>query len=123
MDSPGDGTPRPRHLALSDCREMTGGLQQAVHSQTYNPDGENDVSVRPADRSLEAFKEKIEGLVKSDKKRKAAVKEKKKAERFAKQRAWNHTIKRVQRYLGIREIHRDRHKASGNTPANSSLGR
>jgi hypothetical protein len=112
MDFPGDGTPRPRYLGLSDEREMAECLKLAIPSRTYRPDGENDASVGPTDKSLGAFKTKMELLVESDKKKKGVIKQKKKAERIAKQKSWIHTVKRVQRYLGIRGIH---HKASGNT--------
>jgi hypothetical protein len=125
LDFPEDGTPRPRYLGRSDEREMAEVLKQAVPSRTYKPDGERELSIDPTDKSLEAFKRKMELLVENDKKKKAAVKEKKRAERFAKQRSWNHSIKRVQRYLGIREVHRGHHEAIntiGGSSGDSGLG-
>jgi hypothetical protein len=82
-------------------------LKKAIPSSSYRPDDEAETKCEPTGKSLEAFKKKIELLLESDNKKKALTKERKKSERFAKQRAWNHEIKRVQRYLGLREVVRD----------------
>jgi hypothetical protein len=96
---------------------MAEGLKRAIPSFSYKPDSEHEASSEPTEQSVEAFKKKIELLLESDKKKKAATKEKKKTERFAKQRAWSHTVKRVQRYLGVRGA---RHN---HTELNSLVGR
>jgi hypothetical protein len=107
FEFPKDGTPRPRYLGHTNEREMAEHLKKAIPSSSYRPDDEAETKCEPTGKSLEAFKKKIELLLESDKKKKALTKERKKSERFAKQRAWNHEIKRVQRYLGLREVVRD----------------
>ncbi len=58
----------------------------------------------PSDRSLAAFQAKINLMVQAQKGKKVAKKEKQKKDRIEKQHSWSHGIKRVQRYLGLREI-------------------
>lgn len=53
--------------------------------------------------------------------KKLASKEKQKTERIAKQQSWNHCIKRVQRYLGLREIRRGHHALTRSGLENSGL--
>jgi hypothetical protein len=125
VDFPEDGMPRPRYLGRSTEREMAEALKQSVPSRTYKPDGEPELTVDPTDKSLEAFKRKMELLVQNDKKRKAVVKEKKRAERLQKQQSWNRIVKRVQRYLGIREAYRGQHnttKTTGESLPDAHLG-
>ena len=101
-------------------------LRKAIPSSSYRPDDEVEAKVEPTEKSLEAFKKKIELLLESDKQKKGLIKEKKKLERFAKQRAWNHEVKRVQRYLGLRQAGRGNHeayRAVGGSLKNSSLGK
>jgi hypothetical protein len=101
-------------------------LKKAIPSSSYRPDGEAEAKCKPSEQSLAAFKKKIELLLESDKKKKGLTKEKKKLERFAKQQAWNHEIKRVQRYLGLREAvcgHHGVYRAASRTLKNSSLGK
>ena len=59
---------------------------------------------KPSDRSLEAFQAKINLIVQAQKGKKVVIKEKQKKERIEKQHSWSHGIKRVQRYLGLREL-------------------
>jgi hypothetical protein len=49
------------------------------------------------------FKAKIDLMMQVQRGKKTANKEQQKAERLKKQQSWNHSIKRVQRYLGIRQ--------------------
>jgi hypothetical protein len=126
FEFPKDGTPRPRYLGHTNEREMAECLKKAIPSSSYRPDGEVEATYRPTEKSLEAFKKKIELLLESDKKKKSLTKEKKKLERFAKQQAWNHEIKRVQRYLGLRQVSRGdhgAHKSAGRILKDSSLGK
>ena len=75
-------------------------------SLTYKsrPGGLPPSSKEPSDRSLEAFQAKINLMLQAQKAKKVANKERQKKERIEKQHSWSHGIKRVQRYLGIREI-------------------
>jgi len=100
-------------------------LKKAIPSSSWRPDGEAEAKCEPTEKSLDAFKKKIELLLESDKKKKGLSKEKKKTERFAKQRAWNHEIKRVQRYLGLRKAirrNRDAYIAIDRYPKRPSSG-
>lgn len=104
LEFPRDGTPRPRYLGESDSQEMADQLKTAPPPTYYAPEGEDDSpKIDPSDRSLEAFKLKIEILLKSEKIRKAKNKQQKQSDRLAKQKAWSNSLKRVQRYLGLRE--------------------
>jgi hypothetical protein len=126
FEFPKDGTPRPRYLGHTNEREMAECLKKAIPSSSYRPDGEVEEKCKPSEKSLEAFKKKIELLLESDGQKKGLIKEKKKLERFAKQRAWNHEIKRVQRYLGLRQAghgNNGAYKAAGASLKNSSLGK
>jgi hypothetical protein len=109
---PKDGTPRPRYLGHTNEREMAECLKKAVPSASYRPDGEAQADCEPTEKSLETFKKKIDLLFESEKRKKAANREKKKVERFAKQQAWNHEVKRVQRYLGLREVRHNYNKVN-----------
>lgn len=57
----------------------------------------------PSQASLIEFKAKVDLVTRLQRGKKMVNKEKQKAERVAKQQSWNKSIKRVQRYLGIRQ--------------------
>lgn len=82
---------------------MAENLRTTVPPSWFKAKGEAAPVGTPSDRSLAAFKAKIDLMVQAQKGRKVASKEKQKTERIAKQQSWNHTTKRVQRYLGIRQ--------------------
>lgn len=69
----------------------------------YKLDGEAVITEVPSNRSLLAFKAKIDLMMQAQKGKKLANKGKQRVERIAKQQFWKDSIKRVQRYLGIRE--------------------
>lgn len=83
---------------------MADNLRGAVPLAHYRPEDEFEDASKPTDRSLAAFKEKIELMLEDDKKKKALSKEKKKIERISKQQSWGQATKRIQRYLGLRGI-------------------
>ncbi|KAI9050016.1 hypothetical protein LZ554_006161 [Drepanopeziza brunnea f. sp. 'monogermtubi'] len=98
-----DGNPQPRYLGFSINSKMAESLRNNVPPHYYKLDGEPGAVGSPSDRSLAAFRVKIELMTQAAKGKKTANKEKQKRERIEKQQAWHHTIKRVQRYLGLRE--------------------
>lgn len=104
---PDDGTPRPRYIGRSNDYETAVLTKKAIPSKGYRPQNEPAASTKPSDESLETFKERMEEMLEIDRKKKAALKSKKQAERYAKQQGWNHVTKRVQRYLGLRERQKD----------------
>jgi len=103
LECPNDGTPRPRYIGHSNDPQTAVLIKKAIPSDSYRPSNEPPASKMPSDESLEAFKEKMEDILETDKKRKLAAKLKRQAERHAKQQGWNHVTKRIQRYLGLRE--------------------
>lgn len=81
---------------------MADKLRGAIPLAHYQLEDEPKDGPNPTDRSLAAFKRKMEMMHEDDKQKKALSKEKKKVERIAKQQSWGRAMKRVQRYLGLR---------------------
>jgi hypothetical protein len=73
------------------------------HLGYFKLDGEPGVIENPSQASLIEFKAKVDLMTRLQRGKKMVNKEKQKAERVAKQQSWNKSIKRVQRYLGIRQ--------------------
>lgn len=94
---------------------MADNVHSAVPPSWFKHKGEIDKTPTPSDRSVAAFKAKIDLIAQAQKGRKVVSAEKKKVERIAKQQSWNHTTKRVQRYLGLR-------KASNETQKENARG-
>jgi hypothetical protein len=82
---------------------MADNLQSAVPPSWLKHKDETDEIPDATDRSLAAFKAKVELMVQAQKAKKRASAENKKAERVAKQQSWKNATKRVQRYLGLRQ--------------------
>jgi hypothetical protein len=77
--------------------------------------------MNPSETSLAIFRDKIDQMVRAQKGKKLASKEKQKTERIAQQQSWGQSIKRVQRYLGIREVSHAHHAAIRASLENSGL--
>jgi hypothetical protein len=101
---------------------MADSLKNNAPPSYYKLDNEPDVISTPSERSLAAFRAKIEFMNLAQKGKKLAHKEKQKTERIAKQQSWNHSIKRIQRYLGIREVRHGYHAAIRKGLEASGLG-
>lgn len=97
-----EGIDRPRYLGRSTHRYMSDSLRLAIPPAAYKPDAASSL-ISPTDRSVEAFRKKIELLLEDEKKKKAATKEKKNAERKVKQMETTRAVKRVQSFLGMRK--------------------
>ena len=82
---------------------MAENLRAAIPPCWFEAAGKTTAVGTPSDRSLAAFKAKIDLMTQAAKGRKVVSKEKQKTERIARQQSWNHSTKRVQRYLGIRQ--------------------
>ncbi|CAD6442831.1 d7b7b35d-8a93-49ab-8a4f-0ef94b5017f3 [Sclerotinia trifoliorum] len=98
-----DGTPYPRYLGRALNKNMADELRENVPPRYYKLDGEPPITEPPVDTSFEAFRAKIAAMNLTAKNKKAQNKERQKVERFAKQRSWRGSTKRVQRYLGLRK--------------------
>jgi hypothetical protein len=81
---------------------MAEDLRTAIPPAWHKAKGEVDANA-PSDRSLEAFKAKIDLIAQAQKGKKVVTKEKQKGDRIARQQGWSHSTKRVQRYLGLRQ--------------------
>ncbi|KAI9717749.1 MAG: hypothetical protein M1812_004478 [Candelaria pacifica] len=98
-----DNTPRPRYLGQSSSRSTFDNMVQNTPEEGYRPAEESSQTEYATDRSLIAFKRKIELGFEATKNRNKASKAKKKGERIQKQQSWIRQLKRIQRYLGLRE--------------------
>jgi hypothetical protein len=98
-----DGTPRPRYLGRTSNREAAETLRNNVPPAYYKPKNEPKSTVTPTEQALEAFKAKIELMNAAQKGKKTANKEKARKERLFNQSSWKDSLKRTQRYLGLRE--------------------
>lgn len=78
-------------------------LTTNVPAEDFKLKGEPEETLTPSNRSLAAFKTKVEGIIAVQKREKTTNKDKKKVERIAQQESWRHSIKRIQRYMGIRQ--------------------
>ncbi|KAI9810326.1 MAG: hypothetical protein M1832_001360 [Thelocarpon impressellum] len=102
-----DHTPRPRFLGRAQSKLRFEQLESMVPDENFKPDSEAAPAARPADRSLAAFRRKMELAIDAAKNKSRASKAKKKEDRVQRQQAWAHQIKRTQRYLGLRQRRED----------------
>ena len=98
-----DGTPRPRYLGRSTNKEAAESLRNNIPPTYYKPMNEPKSTVTPTEQALEAFKAKLELMNAAQKGRKTVSKEKARKERLFNQQSWKASLKRTQRYLGLRE--------------------
>lgn len=120
MKFPNDGTKSPRYLGEINDKAMADQLKTAIPPQTYKPDRAQRPVIIPDDRSIEAFRGKIQILLTLEKKKKENVKAKKQKDKAEKQKSWGERVKRVQRYLGLREIRSGHHQAMRQLNGNTS---
>lgn len=83
---------------------MAQDLHRNIPPSYFKLDAEPQAAGAPSDRSLSAFKKKMDDMMMLQKHKKAATAEKRKKERFDRQKAWCHSLKRIQRYLGLRKL-------------------
>ena len=97
-----DHTPRPRYLGRCISKMEFDKLESMIPDETFKPEGHSGMP-KPTDRSLAAFRTKIELALDATKTKSKASRAKKKEERVRRQQAWARQIKRTQRYLGLRQ--------------------
>lgn len=102
-----DGNPHPRYLGRSTSREHFDDLKFRAPPYYYKLDDESGIVETPSDRSLVAFQSKFAQITANEKGKKAAQKDKQAKGRIQRQQGWGASIKRVQYYLGIREVRDD----------------
>ncbi|TVY13160.1 Uncharacterized protein LARI1_G008062 [Lachnellula arida] len=98
-----DGTPRPRYLGRTANKEAAETLRNNIPPTYYKPKNEPKSTVTPTPQALEAFKAKLELMNAAQKGKKSGSKDKLKRERLFNQQSWKTSLKRTQRYLGLRE--------------------
>ena len=89
---------------LSEVPSIHCGLYLLIgtHIGTFKPERGSSVMKTPSQKSIAAFKAKVDAIMKTQKVKKTAKQEKKKVERAAQEESSRQSIKRVQTYLGIR---------------------
>lgn len=125
-----DGTPQPKHLGISRCRDDVAAMQASIppwpgnsteclenwpqdaaqHLSALELSGSDvgswrsmtDAGRKPTERSLADFKAKIERILASAKRGKQAAKQKKMADRLLQQQDWVKQLKLAQCYFGLR---------------------
>ncbi|KAH6682101.1 hypothetical protein B0J14DRAFT_230794 [Halenospora varia] len=100
---PTDGTPRPRYLGRSTTQAKADELKNNVPPSYLKALGEITTKETPSDQAIAAFETTIEIIAKAQRAKKATKKEKSQKERIQIRTSWKSSIKRTQRYLGLRE--------------------
>lgn len=98
-------TPRPRYLGRANNKAAADELLLRVPPSNFKLDGEEDTNPAVTQESLEAFQEKISLINHNPQKKsgKSKPSQAKKVEtRNLKKKHWRQSIKRVQKYLGLR---------------------
>lgn len=115
-----DGNAQPRYLGRSSAKEDFDALKARVPPYYHKLDGEPTTVEFPDKRSLAAFREKLTLMTANEKGKKAANKAKRNDDRIQRHQSWGGSIKRVQCYIGIREIRDDKEAISAYQRASSS---
>ncbi|KAI9816462.1 MAG: hypothetical protein M1827_001594 [Pycnora praestabilis] len=99
-----DHTPRPRYLGQVRSRSKFDSMAELIPNASYQHPKEaiEGPLSPPSDRSLAAFKKKMELAVEATKNKSKASNAKKKLERDQRKQSWVRLLKRTQRYLGVR---------------------
>ncbi|KAL1857965.1 hypothetical protein Plec18170_003189 [Paecilomyces lecythidis] len=99
-----DGTPQPQFLGQCTSREMKDKLEYNALTASDGKDDHNPPAgcTPEVDRSFAAFRKKIEAALEATKNRNKASKAKKRQNQIEKRQEWSRTLRRTQRYLGLR---------------------
>lgn len=92
----------PRYLGRSHTREEFVKLEKHVPSIAWRPDGEVRKDPPPDERTKEACRLQLEMAYEVSRGRNKANKAAKKQERSVKQQQWKDSLKKAERYLGLR---------------------
>ncbi|KAI9749760.1 MAG: hypothetical protein M4579_006750 [Chaenotheca gracillima] len=115
-----DYTPRPRYLGLATVKMSFENLEGMIPLPGFKPKDEPAEAAAPSDRSLAAFKLKVERGIAATQRSKNAAKLKRQENRIQSQQGWGNQIKRLHRYLGLRERSRES-SDSGAPPSTSGI--
>lgn len=99
-----DGNPEARYLGKTSSKETFDFLKSNVPPYYHRTEGEATGAGIPDERSRASFKEKVTLLMANERGKKATSKQKKVENRIHRQEVLGSSIKRVQRYIGIREF-------------------
>ncbi|KZF24156.1 hypothetical protein L228DRAFT_90810 [Xylona heveae TC161] len=95
--------PRPRFLGQCNTQAAFKELERNIPSISFKPDHEKvSEAGQPTDKSLNAFKKKVELALEIARNRNKASKAKKRTQRIDRQQGWVKELKKAQRFLGLR---------------------
>ncbi|RKF62934.1 putative qde-2-interacting protein [Erysiphe neolycopersici] len=97
-----EGTPRPRYLGQVNSKLAMDKLIYKVPSWRFKLDGEPEMPKVLTDDGYEIFRNNV-ALAQQKQAKKAVAKDKAAKTRIHNQKSYRQTIKRVQRYLGLRQ--------------------
>jgi hypothetical protein len=95
-------TPRPRYLGKSNTQAAATRLSEEVPPTYYKRPGE-PVNMEPTNAEIDAFQAKILLMTETQAATKKANREKKTKSQLNTRKEWSNSIKRVQRYMGLRQ--------------------
>jgi hypothetical protein len=120
----GDRTPRPRYLGRSITQGTASKLLEEV-PPTYYKRPKEPVTMEPGNHDIDAFQAKILLMTQTQAAKGRANKEQKNKSQQKTRKEWGDSIKRVQRYLGLRKNceaeHDERSWAEYNEAAESGM--
>jgi hypothetical protein len=93
---PNEDLPRPRYLGISDSKKMFAAFETSIPK---NMDDHEDST----GRSFEEWKKKIEAVFEATRNKNKRSKAKKQRQRVLTKTDWARQLRRLQRYLGLRE--------------------
>ncbi|CCU80344.1 QDE-2 interacting protein [Blumeria hordei DH14] len=115
-----NGMPRPRYLGNAQSKDTVEKLQLNVPARDEHLTGESEILPRDNEKIKQEFKDKLVLISNPSSGQKGTRKKNNKEKTTKKKQAWNHSIKRVQRYLGIRLSRTEKSNAQNDTKHSDS---
>ncbi|EPQ64957.1 hypothetical protein BGT96224_604 [Blumeria graminis f. sp. tritici 96224] len=107
--------PRPRYLGNAQSKNTVEELLLNVPLKDDYLKGEHEIFPRENEKLIQEFKDKLFLISNPSSGKKGSRKKNNKEKTTKKKQAWNHSIKRVQRYLGIRLSSTEQSSAQNDT--------
>ncbi len=95
-----DGSPRPRYLGCLSAENPLDKMESQIPGPDFKLEGEDEVD----DRSLEAFRVKMEAAIQAGRNRSKGSKEKRKKARVMEKKGCCLQLRRTQHYLGMKPV-------------------
>ena len=97
-----DGTPQPRYLGRTRTQTKATTLMDEIPPQYYIPSFETKLG-SPSQAAIKAFKDKIALMTQAQQAKKKAKSAEHHKNQVKLRKEWGDSIKRVQRYIGVRQ--------------------